>query len=816
LTALSVSENQPDTESTDPSKSKRSYSVDRISLVGLASIAFLTVFIYHGVIQNIFHSDDYAHIRWAYQAMNHPQMVLQDFVTSWAGCLSVPFYRPLSSVFIFVDYLIWGNNGFGFHLTNIALHIATSVVVWALAKEFGDEIVLTEQRETGKQGGVDRRSRVWALAAAGLFAVYPLHPEAVSWMIGRVDLLATFFCVCAFWLFIRWRHTQQRLPFVLALVSFACSLCSKETGVTLPAVLLAYSFLIPSGRVISSKLLSSVKETLPFWIALGLYLLVRVYALKTVIGGYGNVLPALVELRILLKVWLASVYVLFSPYNVNLLTPNDFVVRLWQACGVICGAATLIRFARNASSARFGVFLMAWMLIALLPVLKYFVLTPELQGGRMAYMCCIPLCLILTHGIAFTFDASRPGSAGVPQALTFNPRHLTIAVAVIYIASGAFLTFKNNEPWKRAGEEMRAVHEALNNQYKSFPAGKFLYFAGVPDQIQGAYSGVNAMEALFQRPQMQQDIQLCCSLAPADLFEPYGYIRNTLLTTGACRLYTWHSKDHTFQTFVPSQGGATRAPRIWNDRQLATLLVPNSAAAGPAISPTKRTNRFEFDFSRQGLNCWDAEFLQLKLQVVRPRQWHADNRLTLSFKNDLQAGANSNSSIPLTVQPGEDIQSVIVPLHSNVIWSLGGECKSLCFEFPDDWKLRVLEIAIRDNKRLLPSIEVGPKTPSTSLGIVWSSQVGPRFYVAYDVSAIDKASRAQLEITKPNIFFLHQNAAGPAVEAGSIAVFEGVRGRMALDTKDFLPGAIYEMRVRALDSRGNTVGFASDHIAFIK
>jgi hypothetical protein len=106
--------------------------------------------------------------------------------------------------------------------------------------------------------------------------------------------------------------------------------------------------------------------------------------------------------------------------------------------------------------------------------------------------------------------------------------------------------------------------------------------------------------------------------------------------------------------------------------------------------------------------------------------------------------------------------------------------------------------------------------PSTSLGTVWSSQVGPKFFIAYDVSAIKDASSVELEITRPNVFFLHQNAVGPAVEAGSTFTYGGARGKLAIDTKDLLNGAIYEMRIRALDSHGHALGFASDHIAFIK
>jgi protein O-mannosyl-transferase len=803
LTVSPISENKTDLKSAQPIGKEEKRSLSTLSMLGLVVICAITAVAYRAVIQNIFHSDDYAHVRWASHAIEHPELVLQAFSSSWVGCQTVPFYRPLSSLLIFIDYCIWGNNGFGFHLTNFVLHIATSLAVWALTREFGKRIAQLETTE--KTDGPDRRTRLWALAAAGLFAVYPLHPEAVSWMIGRVDLLATFFSVSAFWLYIRWRNHDNKRALALSLGCFAGSLCSKETGVVLPAVLLAYSVLIEncfgvknSSSVIKAMtdgLFRAIKATVPFWLVLGAYLLVRVVVLKSIVGGYGNALPGPKELHVLLGVWIPSVSVLFCPFNAQLISASDFVVGLWQAITVVCGLIALNRFICNRVSTRFGAFLIAWMTIALLPVLKYFVLTPDLQGGRMAYMCCIPLCMILTHGIAYSLDRYRL-------------RLVAYAISTIYICAGAILTMRNNESWKQAGEEMRAVHQALNSQYQSFPSDKILYFAGVPDQIHGAYAAANAMEALFQRPQMPEDLHMCNNLSPADLFQPYGYVRNTLFTTEACKLYTWDSALQKFQAFhLANLKGLSRS---WKHEQLKTMLMSK-----PALELPSNRKALEFDFSGQGLNGWDAEFLELKLQVVRPVNGHDDSRIKMRFKNHLKLDYDDHSVVASIVQPGEAYQTLAVPMHSNVLWSLGGECKTLCFDFPADWKVDVLEISTMNGKRFLPSIEIQPKTPATSLGVVWSNRVGSRFNISYDVSGIQNAVRAELEITKPNVFFLRQNADGPVVETDNVVVSEGTTGRIAVDTKNYSNGQLYEMRVRALDSEGQPVGFASDHIVFV-
>ncbi len=43
------------------------------------------------------------------------------------------FLRPVSRLFHLADYRLWGLNPFGFHLTNVVLHLANSLMVAALA-----------------------------------------------------------------------------------------------------------------------------------------------------------------------------------------------------------------------------------------------------------------------------------------------------------------------------------------------------------------------------------------------------------------------------------------------------------------------------------------------------------------------------------------------------------------------------------------------------------------------------------------------------------------------------------------------------------
>src|SRR5207302_4658068 len=64
-------------------------------------------------------------------------------------------YRPFASLTFGLDYVIWGLNALGYHLTNLALHLAAVLTVWSLFRLLG--------------------LRWWSsLAGASVFAFHPL------------------------------------------------------------------------------------------------------------------------------------------------------------------------------------------------------------------------------------------------------------------------------------------------------------------------------------------------------------------------------------------------------------------------------------------------------------------------------------------------------------------------------------------------------------------------------------------------------------------------------------------------------------------
>jgi Tfp pilus assembly protein PilF len=125
-------------------------------------------------------------------------------------------FRPLTFATFALNWAVGGAQPFGYHLVNLLLHAAVTLLLYLVLR------VLLVQLKNGE---------LVAFAAAVLFAVHPIHTEAVTSIVGRSELLAAGF-LFAGWLL----HLQDRT--IAALLCFAMALLSKESAVVfLPLVL---------------------------------------------------------------------------------------------------------------------------------------------------------------------------------------------------------------------------------------------------------------------------------------------------------------------------------------------------------------------------------------------------------------------------------------------------------------------------------------------------------------------------------------------------------------------------------------------------
>ncbi|CAG2122566.1 unnamed protein product, partial [Medioppia subpectinata] len=123
-------------------------------------------------------------------------------------------YRPLTVITFRLNYLLNGLHPEGYHVVNALLHLIVVQLFYRFCLQF-----LNHRR--------------MALIASILFAVHPLKTEAVSGVVGRAELLSTTFFLISLMSYMKRRY----FVFICGVI---CAILSKEQGLTVLAVCLAY------------------------------------------------------------------------------------------------------------------------------------------------------------------------------------------------------------------------------------------------------------------------------------------------------------------------------------------------------------------------------------------------------------------------------------------------------------------------------------------------------------------------------------------------------------------------------------------------
>ena len=164
--------------------------------------------------------------------------------------LSMGHYQPLSWVTLGLDYLLWGMNPFGYHLTSLILHGANAVIFYFVALRL---LSAAFHKPIKPIAAGELSLQVTAAFAALLFAIHPLRVESVVWATERRGLLAGLFFLLSILCYLRANAISEgggtRPQWMTAAVTtYGLSLLSKTSGVALPIVFLVLD-VYPLGRL---------------------------------------------------------------------------------------------------------------------------------------------------------------------------------------------------------------------------------------------------------------------------------------------------------------------------------------------------------------------------------------------------------------------------------------------------------------------------------------------------------------------------------------------------------------------------------------
>jgi hypothetical protein len=159
-------------------------------------------------------------------------------------------YRPLASMSYALQWWLHGDRPWVFHAFNILAHAVCAAAVAELARRLAagwlvddDQSALRESRR--------RTGRTAAYVAGMLFAIHPIHVEAVANVVGRSELLCAFPMILGLILFLRRPLTIGRTIGIG--VCFVGAVLSKEQGFLLPVMILTMALLRQPRRAESSR-----------------------------------------------------------------------------------------------------------------------------------------------------------------------------------------------------------------------------------------------------------------------------------------------------------------------------------------------------------------------------------------------------------------------------------------------------------------------------------------------------------------------------------------------------------------------------------
>ena len=210
-------------------KIEKLFANRRFNLIAFCIIAVFILIAYSNTFTASFHFDDNPSI---VENAGIKRLTWDNFISQFSGT------RPVVNLSLMLNYQLSGLNVVGWHIFNVGCHIANSIFVYLMILW-----TLGLQSLSAKYG--DRAKRM-ALFGALLFGVHPIQTEAVTYIISRTELIATFFYLATFLFFIKGATTRKFSYYIGAVLTSFLAMGSKEWAVTLPAVLVLYDFLFIS------------------------------------------------------------------------------------------------------------------------------------------------------------------------------------------------------------------------------------------------------------------------------------------------------------------------------------------------------------------------------------------------------------------------------------------------------------------------------------------------------------------------------------------------------------------------------------------
>jgi hypothetical protein len=374
-------------------------------------------------------------------------------------------YRPFVSLTFGLDHVLWGMNPFGYHLTNLAVHLCAVLGVWLLARRLG--------------------LGWWSsLAGATLFALHPLVLASVPVIARRDSIMpvAAFTGAAVCVLAAEQARGRRRVTLeVGAGVLLGVALLSKESAfaafVMLPMLVLAAAL----GRGESlRRACTRLRILVPFVGVAGVLFVVR----WIILGGIGGIPDS----PSLLAVDFDRYGQTIGAYTRDLLWPFAWVAtstrEVWRrvALALLIGLAATVLWLPRKQAVIFGAGVV-W-------IVGFGVFCTVLRIATvawLAYFGLIGVSLLFAAGLEGAVErlTTTAGRSGWRGALTRGASLSLVAGLGVFAASSLWSSalFREYDQWHVAGETLARYSQALNACINSAPEATRVNLIGLPSSF---------------------------------------------------------------------------------------------------------------------------------------------------------------------------------------------------------------------------------------------------------------------------------------------------------------------------------------------
>ncbi len=345
------------------------------------------------------------------------------------------WYRPAHGVLLLAEYFFWGSNAEGYHWVYMFVHLANSLLIFAI---------------------VNRISKNWQLGLISAILFAGFYPGSIAvFGIAVHDPLATLFYLLTVLVWLYYLATGRSFYFWLAIAAFILALLSKETS----AALIVTMFLMD--RIIvrqSLSLRSGIRRYALFALILLIYLAIE-YRVQTA-GHFSNRAGYGLGLQFVGNAF-RYLQLLVLPWGVD-----QWAGLTWFCIALLLVGGLIFVKPRIALDAGIGFFLLVQVFLAIAPILGF---PPELFEARYLY----PASVVPAIVIAILFARRKPA---VTTALFSAGLVMLILVHSWATADAAVAMTELNR-------EQRVSFRDITQRHPTFPPDTFLYFINAPGAL---------------------------------------------------------------------------------------------------------------------------------------------------------------------------------------------------------------------------------------------------------------------------------------------------------------------------------------------